>query len=153
MTDPNRRLAEAINELYRGLRRLPSTPPMSDVEASVLARLRAHGQLRISYLAAEEHVSQPAMTQLVNRLERDGRVARTRDSADRRAVLVSLTQNGRDAFESRIQHRIQSIMGLIANLDQSQRELLYAAAESLSELVDDEKIPSELPADYTPPEN
>lgn len=150
MTDPNRSLAESINELYRGLRRLPSTPPMSDVEASVLARLRSHGQLRISYLAGEEHVSQPAMTQLVNRLERDGRVARTRDQQDRRAVLVSLTQNGRDAFESRIQHRIQSIMGLIANLEPEQRELLYVASDAISELVDDEKIPSQLPDDYVP---
>jgi DNA-binding MarR family transcriptional regulator len=46
---------------------------------------------RITELAVDEHVTQPAITLLVNRLQQRGWVQRIADPSDGRAVLVSLT--------------------------------------------------------------
>jgi DNA-binding MarR family transcriptional regulator len=61
----------------------------------VLARLYDDGPVRISVLAAESGVSQPSMTELVGRLERDGLVTRLSDPQDGRATLVDITASGR----------------------------------------------------------
>lgn len=47
-----------------------------------------------------EGVTQPAVTQLVNRLERRGWVERHTDERDARAVLVALTAAGQAALDS-----------------------------------------------------
>ena len=66
---------------------------VSRTEVGVLRNLNA-GPRRITELAAEERVTQPAITLLVNRLEERGWVKRFADPSDGRAVLVSLTPVG-----------------------------------------------------------
>src|SRR5579875_988395 len=53
----------------------------------------------VAALAAREGITQPAVTQLVNRLERRGYAERRADPEDGRAVLVVATGAGRDALE------------------------------------------------------
>src|SRR5258708_39173004 len=60
-----------------------------------LGSLDRSGPQRITTMAAAEGVSQPAMTQLVHRLEQRGLGARTSDPSDGRGALVSLTREGR----------------------------------------------------------
>ncbi len=55
--------------------------------------------LSTSALAARIDASLPAMTGVVDRLERAGLVERLRDDNDRRVVLVGLTERGRQTFE------------------------------------------------------
>jgi DNA-binding MarR family transcriptional regulator len=62
---------------------------------TVLATLEEDGPTRLTALAAANGVSQPAMTQLVGRLERDGLVIRLIDPDDARATLVDITDTGR----------------------------------------------------------
>ncbi|MBV8988405.1 MAG: MarR family transcriptional regulator [Solirubrobacterales bacterium] len=54
----------------------------------------AFGPLRISEIAREEGIGQPAATRMVARLEALGLVVRERGSADRRVVMVALTDRG-----------------------------------------------------------
>jgi DNA-binding MarR family transcriptional regulator len=63
--------------------------------ARVLVQLDDCGPARISALAAASGVSQPSMTELVGRLERENLVARFTDPRDRRATLVDITPSGR----------------------------------------------------------
>ncbi|HYZ57653.1 MAG TPA: MarR family transcriptional regulator, partial [Streptosporangiaceae bacterium] len=46
-------------------------------------------------LAAAECVSQPSMSQLVQRLEQQGLATRASDPADGRAALIAITDAGR----------------------------------------------------------
>lgn len=55
----------------------------------------AFGPLRISEIAREEGVGQPAATRMVARLEALGLVRRERSATDRRIVMVTLTDRGR----------------------------------------------------------
>lgn len=62
---------------------------------SVLGRLDNGDPARISELATATGVSQPSMTELVGRMQRQGRVARFSDPEDGRATLVRITASGR----------------------------------------------------------
>lgn len=55
----------------------------------------AFGPLRISEIAREEGIGQPAATRVVARLEALGLVRRERSATDRRIVMVTLTDRGR----------------------------------------------------------
>jgi DNA-binding MarR family transcriptional regulator len=101
----------------------------------VLRSLRARPR-RITELAAEERVTQPAITLLVNRLAERGWVERAPDPSDRRAVLVSLTPRGDEAFETlRAEYRAL-LHEEMASLDDSEVEALATAVEILDRLID-----------------
>jgi DNA-binding MarR family transcriptional regulator len=91
---------------------------------------------RITELAAEERVTQPAITLLVNRLEERGWVKRVADPSDGRAVLVSLTPVGEEVFE-RLRAEYRALLHEeMATLDDSEVETLAAAVEILDRLID-----------------
>ena len=62
---------------------------------NVLAALAVEGPCRLTALATATGIAQPAMTQLVGRLEREGLVVRLIDPEDARATLVAITDAGR----------------------------------------------------------
>ena len=62
---------------------------------NVLAALAAEGPTRLTALATATGIAQPAMTQLVGRMEREGLVVRLVDPEDGRATLVAITDAGR----------------------------------------------------------
>ena len=68
---------------------------LSPTASEVLYRLHAEGPVRLTALASAVAISQPSMTQLIQRLERRGLVARSPDPADRRAALVAISEGGR----------------------------------------------------------
>jgi DNA-binding MarR family transcriptional regulator len=63
---------------------------------SVLATLTKspEGRLRMSELADTVLISRPGMTRLIERLERDGLVERTRSDTDSRQVYAQITERG-----------------------------------------------------------
>jgi DNA-binding MarR family transcriptional regulator len=94
-------IAEALPQRAGALSRLFLTHTsvrVSRLEASVLVALGAQPR-RITELAAQEGVTQPGITVLVNRLQERGWVIRTPDDNDGRAVLVTLTPRGREALD------------------------------------------------------
>jgi DNA-binding MarR family transcriptional regulator len=75
-------------------RRVAQGRGLSLAARGVLGSLEEAGPTRLTALAAASGVSQPAMTQLVGRLERDGLVVRLIDPDDARATLVDLSDAG-----------------------------------------------------------
>ena len=77
---------------------------------TVLATLAEDGPTRLTALAATTGVSQPAMTQLVGRMEREGIVVRLIDPEDARATLVAVTDEGR-ALRAELLGAVQERLG------------------------------------------
>lgn len=93
-------IAEALPQRAGALSRLFLTRTsicVSRTEVGVL-KILTSGPRRITDLASVERVSQPTITLLVNRLTERGWVERVGDPSDGRAVLVSLTPSGEQAF-------------------------------------------------------
>jgi DNA-binding MarR family transcriptional regulator len=127
-------LVPAASRLTRLLlRRAPQA--VSRSEAGLLSSLTG-GPRRITELADLEGHAQPTMTLLVKRLEQRGWVARDRDPADGRVVLVSLTEAGTAALEDvRADYRRVLRDHLVA-LDDEQLAALQIATEALESLLD-----------------
>jgi DNA-binding MarR family transcriptional regulator len=127
-------LVPAASRLTRLLlRRAPQR--ISRSEAGLLSSLTG-GPRRITELADLEGHAQPTMTLLVKRLEERGWVARRRDPADRRVVLVSLTDAGTAALDDvRAAYRTVLRDHLTAMSD-AQIAALLTATEALDALLD-----------------
>jgi MarR family 2-MHQ and catechol resistance regulon transcriptional repressor len=80
--------------------------------------------LSISMAAAYSQVSQPAMTQAAQKLEREGWIIRRRDENDQRVVWISLTPEGRKHVESVEAMQHERLRQLIRNLDAEDKESL-----------------------------
>src|SRR5580658_3238549 len=81
---------------------------------NVLAALAVEGPSRLTALATATGIAQPAMTQLVGRMEREGLVARLIDPEDARATLVAITDAGlvvRDELRQSLHQRMAELLG------------------------------------------
>ncbi len=124
---------DSVNELLSQAtvllsRHLLDRTGLSPTASAVLYRLHAEGPVRLTALASSVEVSQPSMTQLIQRLERKGLVARLTDPIDRRAALVTVTDGGRQLVLDR-QDGVRERLGeLLMMLSQHQRDALDLAA-------------------------
>ncbi len=130
------RLAASFERLFTTLRRLNPSQEISLTAASTLRTLERDGPHRVSDLAVREGVSQPAMTQLVARLERDGQVERGIDPADGRAVLVRVTAAGRALLRRRRERRADRLYELVQALSAEDRAAVLAALPALDRLAE-----------------
>nr|WP_311132526.1 MarR family transcriptional regulator [Nonomuraea gerenzanensis] len=109
---------------------------LSFTTLSVLDTLAQRGPLRLTDLTRTEQVSQPGITQLVTRLEREGLVERRPDPSDGRAVLVHITEAGRLIGRSRHEDRTRHLVPLVARLTAGQRRAIAAALPALTRLAE-----------------
>ncbi|HEY1524245.1 MAG TPA: MarR family transcriptional regulator [Solirubrobacteraceae bacterium] len=141
---PRRRAAQ-LEEIAEGLPQRANTLSklfltrssvcVSRTEVGVLRNLRSRPR-RITELASEERVTQPAITLLVNRLAEKGWVERIPDPSDGRAVLVSLTPAGEEAFD-RLRAEYHALLHEeIAALDDREVATLAGAVEILDRLIE-----------------
>ncbi|MCX4091877.1 MarR family winged helix-turn-helix transcriptional regulator [Nocardia sp. alder85J] len=128
--------AAAIENFNRFYIRLPTTEQLPFTTLSVLDTLVvAEGPLRPTDLTRTEQISQPGLTQLIGRLERDGLVQRRPDPTDRRAVLVHLTEAGHTVMDSRHADRARQLAPLVEQLAPEDRRALAAALPALARLA------------------
>ena len=113
---------------------LDSAARRSSTAAFTLGRLSRDGACRLTELAALEHVSQPAMTQLVSRLESQGLAERFSDPADARVVNVRVTGAGEELIERRRAARADWFTGLYEALPPAEQAALTAALPALQHL-------------------
>lgn len=131
-----RDLSLALEKVVRLVREVSTAGDVSPTAATVLAGLARTGPQRVTDLARVAGVSQPAMTQLVNRLTQQGMLARVADDADRRAVLVEVTDAGREVLETRRGQRAGVLDAALARVSAEDRVAIAAALPALDRLVD-----------------
>ncbi|MGW1911681.1 MarR family winged helix-turn-helix transcriptional regulator [Streptomyces sp. NPDC002076] len=129
-------LTRAIENFNRYYIRLPAVQKLSFTTLSVLDTLACSGPKRLTELTKTEQMSQPGLTQLVTRLERDGLVERRPDPTDGRAVLVHITDRGRKIGQVRREDRGRHLNPLIAQLTPAERQAIAAALPALTRLAE-----------------
>ena len=114
-----------------------------------LGRLDRDGPARLTTLSAAEGISQPSMSQLVQRLERQGMVARIKDPGDGRASLIAISDAGRTLVANRLRDRHDRLVDLLATLspedDASLRLAMRVAGPIVRRLVETARRSQETP--------
>jgi DNA-binding MarR family transcriptional regulator len=95
----------------------------------VLNRLNREGPMRLTALAAAEGASQSGMTQLVQRMERQGLLERWSDPEDGRVSMVTVGDAGRRIWSTRAEVRRQRVAGLLQTVSDDDRVALWLAAQ------------------------
>src|SRR4051794_31045490 len=88
------RLRPILLQVGRELRREAREVGVSPEQVALLVAIKYSPGIGVRELAGRERVSPPAMSNHVDRLERDGLVARTPSEADKRRVGLTLTDEG-----------------------------------------------------------
>lgn len=146
-SDPDlnvRDLTTIIEEFTTIFIRLPSVERLSFTTLSVLHTLSRKGPMRLTELTATEQMTQPAITQMVRRLEDDGLLERRADPRDGRVVLVQLTPRGAQIIEARRAARVERLASLLDRLPPEERAAIASALPALAHAVEIERKP-ELP--------
>lgn len=127
--------------------RLPTVQQLGFSSLSVLHTLSRRGPVRLTALTTTEQLTQPAITSLVSRLERDGLVERRPDPRDGRAVLVALTVAGAELVRARHASRVDRLGQLIAQLDDEERAAIARSMPALRRVIELAGSPNTAPSD------
>ena len=129
-------LSDTLERLLRLIREVSTVGDVSATAAAVLSRLGRMGPQRVTDLAQSEGVSQPAMSQLLNRLEHEGLIMRATDAADRRGTLNELSEHGAEVLQARRTQRARLLDAALGRLEAADQSAITTALPALSRLVD-----------------
>ena len=131
-------LRTVVTRLVKKLRKKSVTGlQFSLTERSTLGLLLQHGQLLPSELAAMEKITNQSMSQILNHFLEDGLIIRTASETDKRKVIISLTELGRQKITQVRNERDEWLSEAIKEtLNAEEKELISKAIGPLTKLVD-----------------
>ena len=121
-------IADALEQASILTTRHITNQTVSLTSALALSRLNEQGPIRLTTLAAAEGLAQPSMTQLIQRLERQGLATRINDPEDGRVALVNITNAGRALLDDRRGDRRDRLGELLKDLSPEDEAALILAA-------------------------
>ena len=136
-------LAESIVHRFLTLMRyrhhvsnqLRKTMGISGRQLAVLRYLAEHGPRSVGEISSHLYVRDASTSSLLDRLERDGYVARTRCQEDNRRVYVHLTEAGREILAGAPLTPIALMRARLPELAVDELEIIDKALARLSEIA------------------
>ena len=107
---------------------------LSDIQLAALAALARHDSMTPGELAEHEKVQPPSMTRVIAVLEERGLVRREPHATDRRQVVLTVTDDGRDLVQRVRRRREAWLAQRLQELTPEEREVLRAAAPILEKI-------------------
>jgi DNA-binding MarR family transcriptional regulator len=107
---------------------------LSDIQLAALAALARHDSMTPGELAEHEKVQPPSMTRVIAVLEERGLVMRKPHATDRRQVVLTVTEEGRDVVQRVRRRREAWLAQRLQELTPDERQILRAAAPILEKL-------------------
>ncbi len=134
-------LRPVLLRIGRELRRETRAVGVSPEQVSLLVAIKYAPGIGVGELAAQERVSAPAMSNHVDRLERDGLVTRTPSADDKRRVGLRLTSEGQRVLRRVRSRRTAWLASRLGRLGPDELAAIEAAVEPLSLLLAEEERP------------
>ncbi len=132
-----RRIMRAI-DLHS--KRLERQAGLTVPQLLILHAISRAGRLPVSAIAREVSLSQGTVTSVLDRLEHRGLILRSRDSADRRVVSISLTGTGRHAVEEAPGLLQQEFVDRYDTLPDWEQKMLAASVQRIAALMDADEV-------------
>jgi len=126
----------SIGLLMRRWRAAPASQGLSWTQEAVMKRLAKNGPATTADLARAEVMKPQSMGTIVASLEEMGMVERTPHPTDGRQVSIELTAKGAALVKSAGDARRTWLAQAIAQLDEQERETLFAAGQIITRLVE-----------------
>src|ERR1700727_1535265 len=127
---------QAIGLLVRRVRAASASHELSLTESAVMARLAKEGPATTADLARAEGMKPQSMGATIAALEALGLVERKPHPTDGRQMNIELTAKGAAVRKSAREAKRTWVAQAIAQLDEQERETLFAAGEIIKRLVE-----------------
>jgi DNA-binding MarR family transcriptional regulator len=127
----------SVSRLARRLRverQAEGLASLSDTQLAALAVLDRHGPMTPGELAEHEKVQPPSMTRVIAVLEERRLVMRAPHPTDRRQVVLTVTEQGRELVSQARRRRDAWLAKRLKELSPEERAILRAAAPVLEKL-------------------
>jgi DNA-binding MarR family transcriptional regulator len=127
----------SVSRLARRLRverQAEGLASLSDTQLAALAVLDRHGPMTPGELAEHEKVQPPSMTRVIAVLEERRLVMRAPHLTDRRQVVLTVTEQGRELVSQARRRRDEWLAKRLKELSPEERAVLRAAAPVLEKL-------------------
>lgn len=125
-----------VGQLHRRLRQVDNAGILTPSQSAVLNRLYREGPATQGELAAAEHVRQQSMAATLGVLDELGHLARTPDPADRRRVVIGLSDAGTGTVRGVFQHREEWLaQALVDELSPAELETVVRALPLLQRVA------------------
>jgi DNA-binding MarR family transcriptional regulator len=138
IADPNavaNQLRPVLLRLGRELRKETESLGLTSRQVTLLWLIKTNPGLSLRELASEEHISAPALSGHVDRLEKVGLIARVRDEDDRRRVGLTLTEDGARLLRRVRARRTTWLAERLRDLEPDEVSAIEAAIEPLGRLL------------------
>jgi DNA-binding MarR family transcriptional regulator len=138
ITDPlavANQLRPVLLRLSRELRQETEQLGVTSRQVTLLWLIRGNPGMSLRELAAEERISAPALSGLVDRLEKVGLLQRVRNEGDRRRVGLTLTSEGERLLKRVRARRTTWLADRLRGLDDDELAAVEAAIEPLGRLL------------------
>lgn len=136
-----RRILVAVRRIIRAVdlhsRRLMEQHGLTGPQFTVLQELDRVGETPAGELARTLQMSQPTLSGIVDRLERQGLATRSRNGSDRRTVQVAITDKGRQVLRTTPSALQEGVRREMATLDEWERTMMLAALQRIAAIVTD----------------
>lgn len=125
-----RRLSQQSNQVFQDeMKRIGAD--ITSVQFAAMQAIELHGEMEQSQIAQSIHYDKATIGGVVDRLEKRGWVERKANPKDRRAKLVTLTLEGRQALEA-FTPVVKALQNqVVANLSSDERALFIKLARKV----------------------
>lgn len=128
-----RRITRAIDLRSKKLERLVG---LTVPQLLVLQVLRDTGEQSVSELARGVSLSQSTVTSILMRLQTKRLVTKEKQDEDRRKVLITLTDLGRERLENSPELLQQEFINRFQSLESWEQKMLVSAVERIASIMD-----------------
>jgi len=132
-----RRISRAV-ELYS--KALVREYGLTGPQLTILTTIRRSGSLSVSDLARRISLSQATVTSILDRLEQQGFVVRSRGKDDKRLVYIELTDKTRIVLEQKPNPLHNDFLKRFTSLQDWEQTLLLSSIQKIAKLMNAENI-------------
>jgi len=133
------RLFRNINTIEENAIKQSKHQNMTTNDMHVIEAIGMGSPKNMTSVARSLMVTTGTLTISVNSLVKKGFVERTRSDEDRRVVLVSLTEKGKEAFRSHQQFHDDMVEAVTSQLSMEEQEILQKALSRLNKFFREEQ--------------
>lgn len=108
-------------------------------QGMLMGILTKDGEMKISELSKKMGLSNSTVSGIIDRMERDGFVERTRSKEDRRVVNVKVTDHFKEKSKSKFSNIENKIDNLINDATEEEIEKIYVGLYTLKKVLDRNK--------------
>ncbi|EKF86168.1 MarR family winged helix-turn-helix transcriptional regulator [Methanobacterium formicicum] len=101
----------------------------------VLKILDKHGNLPMSKIGRNVHISKSNMTSLIDKLVENGLAERLPDQNDRRVINISITPKGKDVLKDWRKNSNNEIKKSLSVLSEEDLETFYVSVENIKDIL------------------